>query len=244
MDANSGLINIGAGMVVDTQSELPHARMMIELFGTVWNGMPRDAWRLRTKTSTMLEVIKLFPGADIIAHRTIAERMPTVADPEETRKLLKAVEHIFPVACCSRACIMAPRPLRCNSAKTTTSKASNSSCPPPSLTTATSSTSMSCPQIQMIHVGACHQVGDTIVHVLEEGVVFAGDIIFRDSTPMGWVGTYDACFKATLDLIISLDPKVIVPGQRTGMRRRRRRCREGLLPLRSPRGPRSVSMRD
>jgi len=42
-------------------------------------------------------------------------------------------------------------------------------------------------------------------------VVFAGDIIFRDSTPMGWVGTYDACFKA-LDLIISLNPKVIVPG--------------------------------
>ena len=41
MDANSGLINIGEGMVVDTQSELPHARMMIELFGTVWNGMPK-----------------------------------------------------------------------------------------------------------------------------------------------------------------------------------------------------------
>jgi cyclase len=39
-DANSGLINRGGGVVVDTQSDLPHARRMIELFGTVWKHMP------------------------------------------------------------------------------------------------------------------------------------------------------------------------------------------------------------
>ena len=40
-DANSGLINLGGGVVVDTQSDLPHGRRMIELFGKVWRGMPR-----------------------------------------------------------------------------------------------------------------------------------------------------------------------------------------------------------
>ena len=40
-DANSGLINLGGGVVIDTQSDLPHARQMIELFGKVWPRMPR-----------------------------------------------------------------------------------------------------------------------------------------------------------------------------------------------------------
>jgi cyclase len=32
-DANSGLINLGGGVVIDTQSDLPHGRQMIGLFG-------------------------------------------------------------------------------------------------------------------------------------------------------------------------------------------------------------------
>ena len=32
-DANSGLINLGGGVVVDTKSDLPHVRQVIELFG-------------------------------------------------------------------------------------------------------------------------------------------------------------------------------------------------------------------
>jgi len=60
-------------------------------------------------------------------------------------------------------------------------------------------------------VGPCHQAGDTIIHVPKEGVVFAGDVIFRQCTPMGWTGSYEKWLKI-LDLIISLDPEVIVPG--------------------------------
>jgi glyoxylase-like metal-dependent hydrolase (beta-lactamase superfamily II) len=40
-DANSGLINRGGGVVIDTQSDLSHARQMIELFGKVWPAMPK-----------------------------------------------------------------------------------------------------------------------------------------------------------------------------------------------------------
>ena len=37
-------------------------------------------------------------------------------------------------------------------------------------------------KVHLIYVGACHQLGDTIVHVPKEGVVFAGDVIFTECT--------------------------------------------------------------
>ena len=40
-DANSGLINLGGGVAIDTQSDLAHAEQMIELFGKVWPAMPK-----------------------------------------------------------------------------------------------------------------------------------------------------------------------------------------------------------
>jgi glyoxylase-like metal-dependent hydrolase (beta-lactamase superfamily II) len=66
-------------------------------------------------------------------------------------------------------------------------------------------------QVHLIYVGPCHQVGDTIIHLPEERVVFAGDVLFRQCTPMGWTGSYEKWFKC-LDLLIELDPEVIVPG--------------------------------
>src|SRR5512137_1983295 len=39
---------------------------------------------------------QLFDGAEIIAHRSVPERMKHVADPEETRKLLHGVERRLP----------------------------------------------------------------------------------------------------------------------------------------------------
>jgi glyoxylase-like metal-dependent hydrolase (beta-lactamase superfamily II) len=66
-------------------------------------------------------------------------------------------------------------------------------------------------EVHILFVGPCHQAGDTIIHVPKEGVVFAGDVLFRLCTPMGWVGSYAKWIKI-LDLILSLQPKVIVPG--------------------------------
>jgi hypothetical protein len=40
-DANSGLMNRAGGVVIDTQSDLAHARQMIEIFGKVWPAMPK-----------------------------------------------------------------------------------------------------------------------------------------------------------------------------------------------------------
>jgi glyoxylase-like metal-dependent hydrolase (beta-lactamase superfamily II) len=66
-------------------------------------------------------------------------------------------------------------------------------------------------EVHLIYVGPCHQVGDTIIHVPKEGVVFAGDVLFRQCTPIGWNGSYDKWFQC-LDLLTELNPQVIVPG--------------------------------
>ncbi len=89
-DANSGLINLAEGVLIDTQSDLLHARQMIGLFSSVWSAMPRYV----VLTHEDLDHVagnQLFPGAEIIAHRTVAERMKHTADPSESQKLQHAV---------------------------------------------------------------------------------------------------------------------------------------------------------
>jgi glyoxylase-like metal-dependent hydrolase (beta-lactamase superfamily II) len=66
-------------------------------------------------------------------------------------------------------------------------------------------------EVHLIYVGPCHQVGDTIIHIPGERVVFAGDVLFRQCTPVSWTGSYEKWFKCP-DLLIELNPEVIVPG--------------------------------
>ena len=65
-DANSGLVNRGGGVVIDTQADLPHARRMIELFGSVWQGMPKHVVNT-SEDGDHVSGNQLFPGAEIIA---------------------------------------------------------------------------------------------------------------------------------------------------------------------------------
>jgi glyoxylase-like metal-dependent hydrolase (beta-lactamase superfamily II) len=94
-DANSGLINRGGGVVIDTQSDLAHARRMIELFGRVWPGMPKRVINTH-EDGDHVWGNQLFADAEILAHRTVPERMRQVADPGEPRKLLAAADGLFP----------------------------------------------------------------------------------------------------------------------------------------------------
>ena len=88
-DANSGLINAGGGLVVDTQSDLPHARQMIELFGKVWTAMPAQVVNTH-EDGDHVWGNQLFEGAEIIGHRSLPERMKQVAEPHESQKLTHA----------------------------------------------------------------------------------------------------------------------------------------------------------
>jgi cyclase len=66
-------------------------------------------------------------------------------------------------------------------------------------------------RVELVEVGPAHTRGDTIVHVPEAGVVFTGDICFIEGTPIVWAGPLER-WVAACDLIVDLDPAVVVPG--------------------------------
>jgi cyclase len=207
-DANSGLVNRGGGLVVDTQSDLPHGRRMIELFGRVSPTLPRRVVNTH-EDGDHVWGNQLFEGAEIIAHRTVADRMPRVADPGETQKLLAAADGLL-----SRWMLGAIHPGALAIARQLREDYDLHGIElvlPTTLFDERHVLDLDGTEVQVIYVGPCHQAGDTIVHVPGERVVFAGDVIFRQCTPNGWTGTYGKWLE-TLDFIIALDPEVIVPG--------------------------------
>jgi len=62
-----------------------------------------------------------------------------------------------------------------------------------------------------VPVGPAHTAGDAIVHVREHGVVFAGDVLFVDNTPITWAGPIGSWISAC-DRLLALDADVYVPG--------------------------------
>jgi glyoxylase-like metal-dependent hydrolase (beta-lactamase superfamily II) len=207
-DANSGLINLGGGVVIDTQSDLGHARRMIEMFGRVWAAMPQRVINTHEDADHVWGN-QLFEGAEIIAHRSVPVRMRQVADPQESQKLLHGVGRGL-----TRQVHKALHPGIMAAGHQLLEDYDFDGIdlvPPTILFDACYTLDLDGIEVQLIHVGPCHQVGDTIVHVPKERVVFAGDVLFRQCTPIGWTGTYDRWFRC-LDFILELDPEVVVPG--------------------------------
>jgi cyclase len=66
-------------------------------------------------------------------------------------------------------------------------------------------------EVRLIELGPAHTPGDAIAHVPDAGVVFTGDLLFIEGTPIMWAGPVsnwlDACRR-----ILELDAEVLVPG--------------------------------
>jgi cyclase len=207
-DANSGLINRGGGVVIDTQSDLGHARQMIDMFGKVWTARPKRVINTHEDADHVWGN-QLFEDAEIIAHRSVPERMKLVADPKESQKLLHGVGHLL-----TRLVIKTLHPGIVAAGQQLLEDYDFDGIElvlPTTLFDTRYELDLDSTEAHLIHVGPCHQVGDTIIHVPSEGVVFAGDVLFRQCTPMGWTGSYERWFTC-LDLIAELDPEAIVPG--------------------------------
>ncbi len=207
-DANSGLINRGGGVVIDTQADLGHAQQMIDMFGKVWTARPKRVINTHEDPDHVWGN-QLFQDAEIIAHRSVPERMKQVAEPEEIQKLLHGAERFL-----TRLLLKAVHPGLAAAGQQLLEDYDFDGIElvlPTTLFDARYELNLAGTEVHLIYVGPCHQVGDTIIHVPAEGVVFAGDVLFRQCTPMGWTGSYEKWFQC-LDLIIQLDPQVIVPG--------------------------------
>jgi glyoxylase-like metal-dependent hydrolase (beta-lactamase superfamily II) len=66
-------------------------------------------------------------------------------------------------------------------------------------------------QVDLIEVGPAHTHGDVLIHVPQDRVVYTGDILFIDGTPLIWVGPV-ANWLAACDRILDMDVDYIVPG--------------------------------
>ena len=65
--------------------------------------------------------------------------------------------------------------------------------------------------VELIEVGPAHTQGDVIAHVPADGVIYTGDILFIEGTPLMWAGPVSNWI-AACDLIIDLGADQIVPG--------------------------------
>ena len=64
--------------------------------------------------------------------------------------------------------------------------------------------------VSLVELGPAHTGGDTIVHVPDADLVFTGDLLFNQGTPIVWAD-YDNWVTAC-DRILEIDAAVLVPG--------------------------------
>lgn len=66
-------------------------------------------------------------------------------------------------------------------------------------------------RFKLRHVGPAHSAEDLALFVVDDGVLYAGDLVFRGRVP--FVGEADSrLWLAALDKLIAIEPRVLVPG--------------------------------
>ncbi|MER5318165.1 fumarylacetoacetate hydrolase family protein [Streptosporangium roseum] len=66
-------------------------------------------------------------------------------------------------------------------------------------------------EVRLLDLGPAHTEADTVVHVPDAGVLFAGDLLFIGCTPIVWSGPI-ANWIAACDTMLALDAPTVVPG--------------------------------
>ncbi|HEV7625963.1 MAG TPA: MBL fold metallo-hydrolase [Streptomyces sp.] len=66
-------------------------------------------------------------------------------------------------------------------------------------------------EVRLLHPGPAHTVGDTVVWLPEQSVVFTGDIVFHGGTPFIPMGSLSGSLHA-LDRLRGLGARTVVPG--------------------------------
>src|SRR6516165_2584212 len=239
-DANSGLINTCGGVVIDTQSDLAHARQMISMFSEVWPAMPKRVINTHEDADHVWGN-QLFEGAEIIAHRSVPERMKQVAEPKEGQKLLHGVGRFL-----TRLVLKNLHPGLEATGEQLLEDYNFDGIElvlPTTLFDARYELNLDGNEVHLIYVGPCHQVGDTIINVPGERVVFAGDVLFRQCTPVGWTGSYEKWFKC-LEPPDRTESRGHCSRARPSLRDRRRQGNEGVSAIRPRRVPEVLRCRN
>ncbi|MDJ0786326.1 MAG: MBL fold metallo-hydrolase [Myxococcota bacterium] len=195
--SNSGFVARGDGLMVDTHMDVATTRRALAGFGDAAGTTPERLVNTHHNVDHCWGN-QLFRGKEILAHRRCAEAMEGDLAPSVIQAMLDAPE--LPPGLAWFADDV---------------RAFDFSDIEVTLPTRTFEGDLALDLggvvAELIHVGPAHTAGDVIVHLPAEAVVFAGDILFHQCTPLGWEGTFDG-WVAALERILALDPEVIVPG--------------------------------
>lgn len=194
--SNSGFINRGGGLVVDTFWDLARTRQMIEQYSRIWREPARRVANTHHNGDHCWGN-QLFAGAEIIGHRLCA-----AAFGKESPELMQQIRNGAGDDPALADFAAALREYDFSGIVLT---------PPTTLIEERLDLMLDDEPVELLYVGPAHTIGDVIVHLPRQRVVFTGDVLFRLCTPIGWEGTF-ANWTAALDRIIALDPEVVVPG--------------------------------
>ncbi len=197
--SNAGLVRgAGASLLVDTLFDLPLTRTMLDAMKDVTSRAPLSTLVNTHANGDHCWGNELIEGAEIVASKTCREEMLTELRPEMLAGLMKA-EGLGRGADYLRERM---RPFDFEGITVT---------PPTRVFEGRLELDVAGTTVDLIEVGPAHTGGDVIVHVPAARTVFTGDILFVDGTPIMWRGPVGNWIRAC-DLILELDPEVIVPG--------------------------------
>lgn len=194
--SNAGLVvGDGASLLVDTLFDLELTARMLDGFAPVTAGAPIATLVNTHANGDHCYGNELVAGAEIVASAAAAEEMAEV--PPSAMAALQGAEgpvgelfrHFFG-AFHFEGITLTP-PTRTFSDRLGLDVAGT--------------------QVDLVEVGPAHTRGDVVAHVPSAGVVFTGDICFIEGTPIAWVGPLHRWI-AACDLVVDLDPDVVVPG--------------------------------
>ena len=195
--SNSGLINRGGGLVVDTFWDLAHTRRLIDTYARVRLTPVRQVVNTHHNGDHCWGN-QLFTDAEIIGHRLCAAGFEKER-PEAMQVLRSATASADP-AVAAFAQRLADWDFTGVELR-----------PPTRLVDDRLTLDLDGLQVDLIYVGPAHTQGDLLVHLPAQRIVFTGDVLFRLCTPIGWEGTFQRWGEA-LDAIVALAPDVVVPG--------------------------------
>jgi glyoxylase-like metal-dependent hydrolase (beta-lactamase superfamily II) len=179
-------LELTRGMLAEMQAATPAAESIDILFNTHVNGDHCFG-------------NQLFKGSEIIASQACAEEFETESPPQLMIDMLKAAPQMgelgaFFTHCFSKfdfeGIIMTP-PTRTFEGRMEIKVGEK--------------------EIHFIEVGPCHTRGDSMVYIPGDRVLFAGDILFMEGTPIMWDGPL-ANWMNALDRILDMEVDTIVPG--------------------------------
>lgn len=195
--SNAGLIvGENEAILIDTLFDLPLTRKMLdEIAGSV--GKPIKCLVNTHHNGDHFWGNQLVTEAEIIGHRMFRQEM--IKMPPEMTEIIKSLPSEIPAAEMLKNAL---KPFDFSGIRLT---------PPTVVFDKHLTLYVDDRAVELMHVGPAHTATDIIVFFPEEKVLYAGDIIFRLCTPIGWEGTYDK-WVAALNMIIDLGPEKIVPG--------------------------------